>query len=256
MRGGRGKRTGVHRVSSPSVVPPCPICPMRLVNIFKVLPGDLASRLGEERFSRRFRKGEILFYEGQEPNGVYCIFQGHIKVYQSSPHGQEHLLSLSGPGNVVGFSAILSGEKFSATAEAMDDVVACFIERRHLDRVVSEIPALSREILRTLAHEIQDLRRQTGDLALRSAAQRLAGVLVMLNETAGRDDNGSRVVDLELTRKELADMIGTTQETLIRLLSQMREAGLLEVNRTRLVLRDIPRLRKIYDDGLGLSGRA
>ncbi|MHA2621486.1 MAG: Crp/Fnr family transcriptional regulator [bacterium JZ-2024 1] len=226
---------------------------MRLVNIFKVLPGDLASRLGEERFSRHFRKGQILFYEGQDPTGVYCIFQGHIKVYQSSPTGQEHLLYLSGPGNVVGFSAILSGQKFSATAEAMDDVVACFIERRHLERAIAEIPSLSREILRTLAQEIQDLRRQTGDLALRSATQRFAGVLVMLNESVGRDDNGERVVDLELTRKELADMIGTTQETLIRILSQMRDSGLVQVDRSRLILKDIARLKRIYEEGYSRS---
>lgn len=237
------------KASGVSAVPPCPTCPMRLVNIFKVLPGDLASRLSQERFSRHFRKGEILFYEGQDPNGVYCIFQGHIKVYQSSPQGQEHLLYVSGPGHVVGFSAVLSGQKFTATAEAMEDTVACFIEKRYLERALAEIPALSREILRTLAQEIQDLRRQTGDLALRSAAQRLAGVLVMLNDSVGKDENGARVVDLELTRKELADMIGTTQETLIRILSQMRDLGLVDVKRTRLILRDIPRLKKIYDDG-------
>lgn len=233
----------------PTAPPTCVTCPTRLVNIFRVLPGDLALWLSGERFSRHFRKGEILFYEGQDPNGVYCIFQGHIKVYQSSPSGQEHLLYLSGPGNVVGFSAILSGQKFSATAEAMDDVVACFIDRRSLERVITEIPALAREILRVLAQEVQDLRRQTGDLALRSATQRFAGVLVMLNESIGQDDNGKRVLNLDLTRKELADMIGTTQETLIRILSQMNKNGLVEVNRNRIVLKDIPQLRRIYEVG-------
>jgi len=216
----------------------CGTCPTRFMNLFHSLPPEALEVFNRSKVVNFYKKGQLLFYEGSKPLGVYCINSGRVKLYKTGEDGKQHILRIYGKGEILGLASIFAGRDYTTSAEAIEDSVICFIEKSGFFPFLSRYPNLALEVIRNLSQEVMTEEEQIQVLALKTADQRLAQLLLMLKETFGHPENSHIVLSLPLSRKEMAEMIGTTPETVIRLLKQFEKRGFVEIRGRRIVILD------------------
>lgn len=174
-----------------------------------------------------FQKGETIFDDGDFPKGVYIMDSGTAKLSKSGVYGKDHILRFIKEGDMIGYRSLLCGEKFQAKAEAMTDIKARFISAaafRHLLEVDSKI---AYAMLQKFAYELGESSNTVAFLAQKTVRERLAEILVILEQKLGTDPEG--FIKISLTREEIANLIGTATESAIRLISEFKSDKLIEV---------------------------
>jgi CRP-like cAMP-binding protein len=205
----------------------CDLCHSRGHSAFKELNPDQFSDLDEHKVCTFFKRGQILAHEGSRPGGVFCIHKGKVKVYKMGVEGREQIIRFGKDGEMVAYRSVLSGEPLQATVEAIDDTHACFVPKSLLFKFLEENPKFSLEMMRMACHELGEAGRLITNLAQKSVRERLAETILMLNRTFGEDRNG--FIDIVLTREELSNMVGTATESVIRLMTEFKNDGMIEV---------------------------
>ena len=178
----------------------------------------------------RYKRGQTLFYEGTRPMGLFCLNSGKVKVYKLSSQGKEQIINIAKPGDFLGYRAILSEEFYSASATVLEDAAICFIPREDFLGLLRSNPDFFQRIIKNICHELGVMRERISDLAQKSVRERLAGSLLMLKETYGVDGEKSTLIDIQLSREDLANIVGTATETVIRLLSEFKKDGLISLD--------------------------
>jgi len=207
----------------------CAQCVQRPRGAFCVLTSGQIGRLAG-RACTLYRKGQIVFHAGAPPLACYCVYSGRVKLFRMSPSGQGQIVAVAGPSELLGYQSLWTQRPFPVTAEMMDDGYLCVIERSVLCELVKQSPALGQELLRRTALELEEAQSQLTDRSFRSARSRLAAALLRLWE--GREAGDTR--PLVLSRQDLADIIGTAQETAIRLLAELKQAKAVSVRGSRI----------------------
>lgn len=192
-----------------------------------------------------FKKGQILFYEGNPAVGVYCVAAGQVKLYKTSASGRPQILGVVGASTLMGHRALLTDRPHSMTAEALVDSRVCFFERKFFTDLLTQEPSVAREVLKRLSQDLDAVEDRLLDVVEKPVPVRLARLLLMLKEVHGKPTPKGVALALPLTREEMAEMIGTTQETTIRLLSQFRQKGYLKIDKKSLVLTNLPALLRV-----------
>ncbi|MBI4367172.1 MAG: Crp/Fnr family transcriptional regulator, partial [Deltaproteobacteria bacterium] len=192
-----------------------------------------------------YKAGQVLFYEGNRAYGVHCLYAGRIKLYKTGHGGRLQIVRLAGPGDLIGYRALFAEEPYAATAEAMEDATVCFVERSVFLQLLTQNPAVSMKMIRKLAQELRHAEDQMTDIAQKPVKERLAELLLLLKETYGKPTKEGLEIGIALSREEMAEMIGTTQETIIRLLSAFRARGFLQVDGRKIVILDCKPLLRI-----------
>ena len=210
--------------------------PLAKDRLFCNLPQAVRAELDAISSSATYRKGEILFAEGQAPRGVFVICKGRLKLSASSPDGKSLILGMADPGEVVGLPGTISGKHHEVTAEAFQPVQASFIPRkpfRDFVRTHGEVGLRVAEILSDIYHATY---REVRYLGLSGSAEgKLARFLLDL--PANQDhDHGDTRTRRTLTHEEIADVVGTSRETVTRLFAEFKRKGLVEVNGSRLLI--------------------
>jgi CRP-like cAMP-binding protein len=201
------------------------------------LDDDERRRLAELGRTRRYESGDYLFYEGDPGSTVLLIQRGWVKLATTSAEGHEHVLSISGPADVVGEVACLdlheSGR--SATATALGDVVVQVISRETFLEFLERHPRALLAITRTLIGRLRGADRRRLEFGAYDTLGRVARVLHELASAHGRVDGQRLVLDPPLTQHELAGLVGASRESVVRALGELRRRGLVETGRRRLV---------------------
>ena len=205
----------------------CDLCHARGLSSFRELSPKQFESLEEHKTCTFFKRGQILAHEGSRPGGVFCIHKGKVKVYKMGVEGREQIIRFGKDGEMVAYRSVLSGEPLQATVEALDDTHACFIPKTLLFSFLEENPRFSLEMMRLACHELGEAGRLITNLAQKSVRERLAETILMLGRTFGNDRNG--YIDIVLTREELASMVGTATESVIRLITEFKKDGMIEV---------------------------
>jgi CRP-like cAMP-binding protein len=204
------------------------------------LDADERRTLAELGRMRRYESGDYLFYEGDPGNTVLLIQRGWVKLATTSAEGHEHVLSISGPNDVVGEVACLdlreSGR--SATATALEDVVVQMISRETFLDFLERHPKALLAITRTLIGRLRGADRRRLEFGAYDTLGRVARVLHELADAHGRADGDRLVLDPPLTQHELAGLVGASRESVVRALGELRRRGLVETGRRRLVVHD------------------
>lgn len=201
---------------------------------------------GRTKVIRHYKRGQALYVERSKPHGLYCICDGQIKQVRSGPEGREQILRISMRGDVLGFCGLFAEDCYTTSAHALQDSTVCFIRRSAFFRLVRTMPNFAVEVIKKLSREALSLEGRTAEMALKSAVQRLAGLLLMLHEFSGAPPTRDPVpLGVYLSRKEMAESIGTTAETLIRLLARFQGDGLLRLSGKDILLLDLKGLREI-----------
>jgi CRP-like cAMP-binding protein len=204
-----------------------------LINAFD--EEELKSRISEVDFAdyyaskeeQYFQKGDTIFEDGEFPKGIYIIENGTAKLSKSGVYGKDHILRFIKEGDMIGYRSLLCGEKFQAKAEAMTEIKTRFIPAaifRHLLEVDSKI---AYAMLQKFAYELGESSNTVAFLAQKTVRERLAEILILLEQKLGSDPEG--FIKISLTREEIANLIGTATESAIRLISEFKSDKLIEV---------------------------
>ena len=226
--------TGTPELSSPLL--DCTICPVRHLSTFKSLEPELVDLVNDQKRSNLYRKGQIVFYEGNPSYGLFCLNSGRVKLFKMTTEGKRLTLRIAEPGDQLGHLSLLSGQPYSASAEALEDSVICFIDRKIIFPILSEQKDVSWAILQNLAKEMIVAQNRAIDIAHRSVRERMAGLLLLLNEKYGHEHEEGILLDLKLSRSDLADLIGISEETSVRVLTDFREELLIRDQNRQILL--------------------
>jgi len=222
----------------------CHSCPARTRGPFRCLDDARLARLGIERVTQHYTAGQVVFYEYAPSLAVYCVREGEIKLWRAGMHGETHVLGTRSVGDLVGCRAVLAGVRYSASAEALRPSVLCVVPRESFLELVRDDGPLAFELLRRMSEVTIVSEQDLVARSLESVRQRVARHLLRLVPDGAV--NGSGPVELRdlMSRSEMADLVGTTPETLSRTLHGWMARGILDVGRGVLVLRNLDALRR------------
>lgn len=187
----------------------------------------------------------MLFHEGTRPMGIFCINKGKVKVFRLGGDGKEQIINILKGGDILGYKAMLSDELYPVSAETLEDSNICFIPKTNFLTILEDSPDLYQRLLKKVCHEMGVMTEHMTNLAQKSVRERLALTLVMLNDTYGVDamDNGKVIINL--TREDLANIVGTATETLIRLLHDFKEEKLVATEGRRIKILEPKQLAEV-----------
>lgn len=191
----------------------------------------------------KFRKGETIFEDGGTPNGVYFLSKGTAKLSKQGVYGKEQILRFIKEGDLIGYRSLLCGEQFQAKAEAMTDVEATFLPSDVFLHLLEVGPRLSFVMLQKIAFELGESSNTVTFLAQKTVRERLAEILLLLEQKLGTDPEG--FIKITLTREEIANLVGTATESAIRLISEFKQDGLIEADGRSLKILNREKLIKL-----------
>jgi CRP-like cAMP-binding protein len=218
----------------------CSTCLSRSKSLFGDLTKEELIEVDDAKTCQLYKKGEVIFNEGGIPHGVFCIKYGKVKIYKTGGEGKDQIIKFAQDGDMIGYRSLLSGEKFNASAACLDETVVCFIPKENILKMVSENNCLAMNLMKAACHELGEASRLITNLAQKSITERVAEVLLILKSNFGTDHQSA--INVVLSREEIASMVGTATETVIRTLAKFDSDGLIELDGKRIRLKDIPAL--------------
>ncbi|MCU0559529.1 MAG: Crp/Fnr family transcriptional regulator [Desulfobacterales bacterium] len=217
------------------------------IPFFSGLSAEQLLEVGRVALEKHFAKGEIIFSEGDEGEGFYLIIEGTVKVFKLSPEGKEHILHLFSAGRIFGEVPVFAGEHFPANAEAIADTRVLFFPRSGFLSLIQKNPVLAMKMLADLSHKLRLFTSQIENLSLKEIPARLAAYLLFVADEQGRGG----FVDLQISKGQLASLLGTIPETLSRVFAKLSTQKLIRVEGRKIVLMDAAGLRELAEAGKG-----
>lgn len=202
---------------------------------------DELKTLVDERKSKRVKRKQVIYYDGDDANGMYLVISGNVKTFKVAEDGRELLTGVYGPDEYFGIAAMLSGEDHQETAEAMDDVTLCLVPKNIVDELITKYPYVASSFIKMLANNVLSKEEQLLQLAYHSVRKRMDELLVRLKAKCGSAD----LSQMNLSRDTLAGMAGIATETVSRILSDFNDEGLIFKTPTQIVLLKVTEIEKI-----------
>jgi len=225
--------------------PHCLCCQETFLTYFSILsPVDLQS-VQNMKVVELYKKGALIFQEGTKPNGIYCINSGNIKIYKHGSDGREHITRLAFSGEFVGLKALLTGNLYSVSAQALEDSVICFISKNDFFELTIRYTEFTKAIVSVLSKQLVDAEEKMVSLAQKPVKERLADSLLFLYQQFSSHQKDRISAYLNLTRQDLANIVGTSPETVIRLLTDWKESNIIAIKGRKIFILDELKLRKI-----------
>ena len=213
--------------------------------LFRGLPEEHLKKIAQTAVKKRYEKGEAVFTEGEAADGFYVVEKGSIKIFKVSMEGKEHILHIFGPGEPFGEVPVFSGGNFPASAEAITQSRLFFFPRSDFVNLISSNPSLALNMLALLSTRLRQFTVQIENLSLKEVPGRLAAYLVYLSQKLA----GEHTVTLDISKGQLASLLGTIPETLSRIFSKMNALNLIEVNDREIRLLDMDGLKDLAESG-------
>ena len=223
----------------------CEQCIVREFSSLKALSKNELVHLSDCKTSHIIKKGEVIFEEGENVNGIYCIKDGVCKLTKLSPNGKDHIIKLVTKGELLGQRSMISEEPVNLSAVALEDMEVCFIPKSEVMGFFDKNNQFSMSVMKTICGDLKDADDQMVNLAQKTVKERLAETLLYLHDTFGKNEDNT--LKIQLSRDELASMIGTATESCIRLLSDFKKVGLIELTGKKILLKDISKLKKLAE---------
>ncbi len=211
--------------------------------LFKGLPEKELEDLESIGSVKQFKPRQTIFLEGDPADGFHVIMEGKVKIYKLSSEGREQILHIFGPKEPFGEAAVFAQARFPANAMATEKTMTFFIQRNKFVNLLKEDPWLAMNLLAVLSKRLMYFARMIGDLSLKEVPGRLATYLLILKSRQKPAENASVVLDISKT--QLASLLGTIPETLSRIFSKMQKAGIIEVKGPEIKILDTSALEEL-----------
>ena len=213
------------------------------IPLFEGLSGKQYDELAGIGVDRFYKRGEIIFAEGDEGIGFYVLISGKVKVFKLSPEGKEQILQVFGEGEPFGEASVFGGKRFPAHAEALEQSRVLFFPRAPFIELIKEDPSLALNMLAILSRRLRKFTVLVENLSLKEVPGRLAAYLLYVSEQKGGNDD----LILDIAKNQLAGLLGTIPETLSRILSKMVSQGLIQLNGPRIRIVDRQGLEELAE---------
>lgn len=210
----------------------CKTCGHRPEGIFCSIVGAHLEVLDNFKSVHNYRRGEIIFYEGNPSLAVYCVYAGRVKLLKAGRKGIEEAIRLLGPGEILGYRALVSGEPYAATAQAVEPSTVCAIPKDGFLNLLKENRDATFRLMSKLARELRISEEQMISRSQDSVAQRTAAFFLNIFSNILGDLQDGATMTIPLTRIEIAQIIGTSPETLSRTLKDLKGKGIIETKGT------------------------
>lgn len=217
---------------------------LRRASLFAQLDESQLGELSRTMTRHSFRRGDVVFYQGDPSGKLYVVEDGWVKLTRQSEMGDELLIDVFGPGSIFGEVSIFTNEPRSGTVAALESVTMTSLSRDSFYRLVQAHPRIALGCLEILARRLRALDDLVQDMSFLDVPGRLAKRLMELAEQKGVDTPSGTLIDLRITQEELATMVGTTRESVNKTLALFRRQGILTKHGTRMVISDPERLSK------------
>ena len=199
------------------------------IYLFKDLPDEYLNDLSLILTDQVFRKGRLIFSEGDEATGFYVVIAGRVKIFKLSMEGKEQILHIFGPGQPIGEVAVFEGKRFPANVESLEDCRLFFFPKNAFLNLIKESPSIALHMLAVLSQRLRYFAALIDDLSLKEVPARLAAYLLYLSETQKNVEN----LCLDISKGVLSSLLGTVPETLSRILTKMINSGLIRLEGAR-----------------------
>ena len=206
----------------------CNDCPSQGKGIFCELEKLTLDDVSDHKVDNTYKKGQTLFVQGNPPFGMYCISSGNIKVSQVGEDGKESIVRIASAGDVLGHRSIFTDQYYNATATAIDETKVCFIDKKYILKLVKESPSVAANLIAKLGRDLGAAETRISSFYQKNVRERLAELLLLLKESHGIKEDNKMRLDIKLTREEMASIIGTASETLIRFMTELKNEGFIE----------------------------
>ena len=216
-------------------------------------PAEQEELLGEA-LAVRFPKGTSVFEQGADADRFFVLLHGHLRVEKTTAQGQQTVVRYVSAGELFGVAQAMSLKNYPATAVAVVDSVALAWPSSSWQRLILKFPSLAASALQTVGSRLHDTQERVIEMSNEQVEQRVAHALLRLAKQAGRKVDAGVEIDFPISRRDVAEMTGTTLHTVSRILSAWEEQGLVEGGRQRIVLRDPQQLHVLAEGGKNSLG--
>ncbi|MBS4536348.1 Crp/Fnr family transcriptional regulator [Clostridium sp. D2Q-14] len=218
----------------------------RKVSIFSVLPEEQLSEITDKINIKTFKKGEMLFFEGDISDKLFLINKGKVKAFRYTKDGKEQIIYILAEGDFVGDMSLIKEEEFKFNAEAMEDSNVCILTKKDFDKILLENPDIALKTLRVIHDRVVSLEEQVQRLGTKDIESRLAGLLLGLIKDFGTPKERIVELDIPLSREDMANYIGSTRETVSRKLSVFQDEGIIElIGNKKIIIKELNKLEDL-----------
>lgn len=220
----------------------CENCSSRGKGIFCELEHMALKEVSDAKVMNIYKKGHTIFHQGNPPFGLYCVNSGKIKISKIGNDGKESIIRIAHEGDVLGHRSLFSNESYNATATILEDAAICFLDKKFIYKAIQTQPTIAIQLIQKLSKEMGAAESMTASMSQKNVRERLAELFLMLKQTYGIKENGRTRLDIKLTRDEIASMIGTASETVIRFISEFKDEGIIEQEGKVIFIKDEEKL--------------
>ncbi|HSR59174.1 MAG TPA: Crp/Fnr family transcriptional regulator [Robiginitalea sp.] len=223
----------------------CENCIVRKFNALRAMSKDELKAVADSKVSRKIKKGETIFDEGEKLGGVYCVRDGVSKLSKLSANGKDQIVKLASKGEVLGQRSVVAEEYSNLSATAVNDMEVCFVPKEAIINTLHRNPDFTYEVLRHMAHDLREADDVIVNMSQKTVKQRIAEALLYMKNRFGEDTEG--FLTLVLSREDIANVVGTATESCIRILSDFRKEGLIRTSGKRMAIADDRKLQDLVD---------
>jgi len=214
----------------------CESCIVKEFNSLKSLTRDELMRVSACKTGKVYKKGQVIFEEGDTLNGVYCVKDGVCKLTKLSENGKDQVVKLIVKGGLLGKRSLVTDQVTNLSAVALNDMEMCFIPKSEIMADLAKNPDFTMDVLKKMANDLKDSDDSLVNMAQKSVKRRMAEILVYIHDNFGVDDED--YLSIIISREDYASIVGTATESAIRILSQFKKEGLISTSGKRIKIED------------------
>lgn len=214
-------------------------------SVLSNLPQDELELLMIHQSEQFYAKGELIFREGANPSGIFYIVEGKVKKYKVDKEGKEQIIYVANTGELLGYHALLSDDRYPDSAAALEQSKIAFIPKEDFMAVLQKSQTLSSRLLKSLSHEFTVLANSLTLFAQKSVRERLALQLIVLREKYKVNFEPGTPVEINMSRDDLASLVGTARENVVRVLSEFKESGWVETKGRKIIVLEVKKLIEV-----------
>jgi CRP-like cAMP-binding protein len=217
----------------------------RSESILSDLPPEDFALLTAYKSEQVYKKGEIIFREEAYPAGIFYITKGKVKKYKVDKDGREQIIYVANKGELIGYHAILAEDRYPDSAAALEMSTIAFIPKEDFLKTLQQSSVLNHRLLKTLSHEFAVLANSLTLFAQKTVRERLALQLVVLREKYKVNFQPGMAVEINMSREDLASLVGTARENVVRMLTEFKKEGTVTTRGRKIIVQDVNKLIRI-----------
>ncbi len=228
--------------------PECAHCKGRRDSLFHFCKMNELADLEDNKSCTVYKRGQVIFQEGANPLGVYCINSGKVKMYKHASDGKEQIIRIVKPGDFLGYRSMLAGTRYKLSAAALEDTAVCMIPKSTFLELFRTNENFSKSLMELLCSTLDESYTKIADIAYKPVRGRVAEALLFLHNFYKDAENPQGVVNI--SREDLASFVGTVKETAIRMLKEFKDEGLIETDKSLIIIKDtegLLHISELYD---------